>query len=344
MGLPVIDARSFQAKELGWRVNPLFWFKVVTHPGMALLIFGIIGLLCLLALLGAYIPIYHDYQSACVHRSSSGTLLTRNAYSFAYNYAASDYNNQVSKSLGQYDRNRTVMCASVGQDRTVQQNKDEKDANTSTSEYDTRAGQLALFEMCINHTKPDFPSAANLSVYANTPYPYSQPEWNERIDCSQAGVYGGPPITNATLDCALLPLCHLPCTGPDKQALTAMTYESGCQSEWMVHAGLFRTVFALLVYVCLNISRILITTAVVRLCWRSLSKEGFDFRGSVDRMGRITKETAESIKVKTDAAIKHFEGVAWAMLAVSVLIHIPYIAVLSSYGASFNSSTTEGHG
>jgi len=306
-------------------------------------IFGILAILALVAIMGAYIPIYHTYQETCVHRTGNGTLLTRNAYSFAYNYASSDYNDRVAKDLGGYDQTRSADCAQYGQASVQLQTQSDQQQQTYHDDYDLWSGHMALFDQCINHTKSDFPSEPQLRFFVPniTDYVYDVPEWVSRINCSIPEDYGAPLLQNATFDCTLLPACTLPCTGPDQAALQAATFESGCQSEWMVHAGLFRFALALLTYACLNLSRLLIVMGIVRLCWRSLSRHGFEFRGSVDRLGHITKETADMLKDKTDAAIKHFEGVAWIMLTAAILVHIPYIAVLSSYGSTFNASTRE---
>jgi len=99
----------------------------------------------------------------------------------------------------------------------------------------------------------------------------------------------------------------------------------------MFHAGLFRFLIALLIYVSLNISRVLVMTAVIRLAWRTLSSQGFEFRGTCSKLGNI-EGFDERLKVELDKAIRSYERGALLMLVFAVLVHIPYIVVLTRYG------------
>jgi len=128
----------------------------------------------------------------------------------------------------------------------------------------------------------------------------------------------------------------MPCQGPDKAALMAATKDSGCQSEAMVHAGMFRLVLAVMVYLCINISRILVVTAVVRLSWRSLTGRGFEFKASCNRLGEVDHDAQERLKKKVDEEVQKFERSAYLMLVLSVLVHIPYIIILNIFGKSQN--------
>jgi len=172
-------------------------------------------------------------------------------------------------------------------------------------------------------------------------YPFDLPlrtEWNQRLDCEIPGKYGSNGLTNGVFNCSLLPTCNLTCTGPDQVAIRAATWDSGCQSEYMVHAGLFRFALSLLVYVCINISRVLIMTALIRLCWRALSQKGFEYIGSCNRLGEMTPQTQEHLKKKTDEVIRRFEAISFILLFIAVLMHIPYIVILSTYGNTFAKS------
>jgi len=202
--------------------------------------------------------------------------------------------------------------------------------------YDSNANDLALYQRCI------VPSAlpSDPAVWMNeTQYdsPYSNTSIAARLQCDRPGVYITTGLGDASFDCTKLPPCNLTCTGPDKEALMAVTYDSGCISEWTFHAGLFRTLLGLLVFVCINISRVLLMTAVIRLSWRQLTSKGFEFQGTCTKLGDCSG-LEERLKVAVQKAIKSYERGALVMLVLAVLIHLPYILVLHQYGNHLNAN------
>jgi len=342
MGLPTIDVRSFDSKKVGWKWN--FFTMMKWMPFVSVAIVGCFFIAAIVTMTAVYIPQYQSYQNACVHKSQNGTMVTRNGYSFAYNFAAFEYNEKVGRQMGQYDQRRTKSCTDYGAISQENQRNASLMISNSRTEYNGTAYRLGLFNQCVNGSKPDFPTVndfarQNITIIA---HPFTDPvEAAMRVDCGIMYKYATPGLEDAVFNCTLLPPCSLACTGPDRQALFQATYDSGCQSEWMVHAGLFRLALAFLVYICLNISRVLIMTALVRLCWRTLSSKGFEFIASCNRMGRFSSVTQDKLKEATDTAMKKFEAVAWVYLVIAVLVHIPYIVILSSVGHSINAATSQ---
>jgi hypothetical protein len=343
LGLPLIDIRDFSAKKQGPKVTALTMYKVWTHPALV----GVVVLAILLGALGVlisvYIPQYRDFQNGCV-KSENGTMITHNAYAFAYNFAALEFNREGPNLLSEHDQIRYGYCAKNGQESQILQQESETSVGNSRAEYDKVSKDMALFDLCINYSSPAFPTEVQLTPYLvpdenhTRHYPFDAPgrvEWDGRLDCEVPGKYGSQGLSDAIFNCTLLPTCNLTCSGPDRVAIQAATFDSGCQSEYMVHAGLFRFALALLVYVCMNISRVLVMTALIRLCWRALSERGFEYIGSCNRLGQMTPESQEKLKTKTDQVIRRFEGVSFLMLFIAVLIHIPYIVVLTQYGDTF---------
>jgi hypothetical protein len=273
---------------------------------------------------------YESYNAGCV-QSNNGTLLTTNAYSFAYNFAATLANEQMGSGLSKYDKQRTQVCTTNSNNFNQQQSNYQNDLATIRQTYDTNAQNLHLFQRCVNPAAlPNDTVFFNLTSYHN---PYLNATVTTRLMCARPGVYPTSGLVNGNYDCTLLPPCNLTCSGPDQQALAAVTYDSGCTSEWVFHAGLFRTLLGFLVYVSLNISRVLLMTGIIRLCWRQLTSKGFEFQGTCTKLGTIVG-LEERLKVAVDQAIKSYERGAVVMIVGAVLVHIPYLVILSRFGNS----------
>jgi len=299
------------------------------HPFVMILIFSMIGLVIIGALISIYIPLYEDYQSGCRH-SQNGTILTHNSYSFAYNLAAEGSNEMAALGVSRYDGERTKLCAQYAQNSQKQQENAQNAINQQRQTYDSKSSDLALFQKCVNSSL--FPNDTvfwNETGYHN---PYLNQTVLNRLNCSIPNAYGSGGLGNGVFNCSGLPPCDMTCTGPDKVALVAATYDSGCTSEWMFHAGLFRFLFGLLVYVCINISRSLVMMAIIRLAWRSLTPKGFEFKATCNKQGEIDPEFSRKLSKAVDDAVKSYERGALVMLILAVLIHIPYIVLLNQFG------------
>eukprot|EP00456_Euglypha_rotunda_P070647 TRINITY_DN6277_c0_g1_i17.p1 TRINITY_DN6277_c0_g1~~TRINITY_DN6277_c0_g1_i17.p1 ORF type:complete len:594 (+),score=77.47 TRINITY_DN6277_c0_g1_i17:105-1886(+) len=329
IGVPEIDARQFEADKAS--ANPtLQTYKLLTSPWVILLTMGVIAFLVLIALISIYIPLYESYISGCT-QSTNGTLLTHNSYSFAYNYASTPYNDVIAHGLRVYDQNRTEKCDVKQKDYETYQKNVEYTWGNNVFKYDQKQPDLALYQKCIDPARLPNDTEFQRVLGRRSPYMDTIAQTRQN-NCSAPGQYGNTTgLQNGLLNCSSLPVCHLTCTGPDKLALAASTYDSGCTSEWMFHAGLFRFLVALLIYVSLNISRTLLMTAIIRLAWRTLSSNGFEFRGTCTKLGQI-EGFDERLKTELDKSVKSYERGALLMLIFAVLVHIPYIVVLTRYG------------
>jgi len=136
-----------------------------------------------------------------------------------------------------------------------------------------------------------------------------------------------------TYDCNLLPACNLTCSGPNEVLLSYAAFYTGCRTEWLIHSVVMRGFLALLIYVCINVSRANIVDAVCRLNWRSLTTEGFTFTASCSRTGKTTLNVKTKLKTAVDRTVKAFEQSAIVMFLLAVVVHLPYLicmAVLQS--------------
>ncbi|CAN0503923.1 unnamed protein product, partial [Ectocarpus sp. 8 AP-2014] len=69
------------------------------------------------------------------------------------------------------------------------------------------------------------------------------------------------------LDCDTIPTCRMTCVGPNEELLQAVTIHAGCMVEWFFHAGTVRVAATLLMFLFLNVSRIVLVGGVVKLNW-----------------------------------------------------------------------------
>jgi len=310
--------------------NPtLALYQLCTSPFIMLFILAVIGIIILGVLVGLYIPLYESYKAGCVD-SHNGTLLTKNAYAFAYNFAASSANEEMGDKLSSYDKQRTEYCNTATKNFDDQQTAAQTSLAQIRQTYDNNARDLLLFDQCIDVSTLNFSNALWLSL-TNASSPFLNSTVMAREACSHPTVYPTVGLSDGSFNCSLLLPCNLTCTGPDRDAIAAVTYDSGCATEWSFHAGIFRAALALLVFACINISRLLLMTAVIRLSWRQLTSRGFEFKGTCSKMGTCVG-LEEKLKKAVDVAIKRYERISVAMLVFAVLIHVPYLVVLNKYG------------
>ncbi|CAM9905581.1 unnamed protein product [Choristocarpus tenellus] len=70
------------------------------------------------------------------------------------------------------------------------------------------------------------------------------------------------------LDCKTIPECHTSCTGPSTALLQAATQHAGCMVEWLFHAGMLKGFTALIMFVLINFSRMVLVRGMVKRYWR----------------------------------------------------------------------------
>eukprot|EP00808_Paulinella_micropora_P001605 g7325.t1 len=386
VGLPVVDVRKYWAnKKHNYYMSMT---QIVTHPYFMVLFMAVILGLFLFACALVYVPMYASYYAVCVSETDpEGTFVTNTSYKFAYNWASKDYNSAMLEGVSQYDESRSKECTLHTQDSDSNFTGTMAMAVSIEQRIFQLAMNMALFDRCVNATsnmKADIDYwilNQNISKIG----PFDMGEVQAREYCINLKPEDAPKMKDSRYNCSELPICNMTCDGPDKEALVAATKDSGCSSEWLFHAGMFRFILSLLVYVCLNISRVLVMTALVRLTWRVLASKGFEFLGTVDRLGnmdptiarRLNTQVDNAIKsryryqksispskvdnviksryrhqklllhcivlycialycialnTQVDNAIKRYERVAWVLLILAVLAHIPYIVVLQKYG------------
>jgi hypothetical protein len=104
---------------------------------------------------------------------------------------------------------------------------------------------------------------------------------------------------------------------------------TGCRTEWLIHSLLLQGFLACIIYVSINISRVQLVGAVCRLSWKILVPHGLTFVGTCTVTGKPTAEIKTKLKEAAYDSIRSFRTMAFLMLAFAVLIHLPYLLILT---------------
>lgn len=70
------------------------------------------------------------------------------------------------------------------------------------------------------------------------------------------------------MDCDTIPECQMTCAGPNEELMRAVILHAGCTVEWLLHAGWLKGVATVVMFVFMNMSRVVLVGAIVKLNWR----------------------------------------------------------------------------
>jgi len=334
--LPTIDCRTQKTQTTKTR-SGVKAAQVATHPLTIVAVAGVFIILVLSAVAAAYIPLYQQYVTGCVE-GRDGTLLTNNSYSVTYNFASASGNKILAEGLMKYDGTRGTTCGSSLQASAKAKADDENLIQTSVSSQTVNRENLFLIQQCVNFTafgnEPDY---MNVTGGARLPqYQIATAIDPVSGDCSYVSIQTYEKLEDSTFNCTLLPPCVPTCNGPDKQLIRSSTHQSGCTTEWMVHAGVVRFFMTILVFASLNLSRMWLLQGCLRYGWRSLTPPvGFTYMGTCSRSGKMSRNMDENVVKKLNIAIKNYERVAYLQFFLAFVVHIPYIVVLAAVTGPF---------
>jgi hypothetical protein len=261
-----------------------------------------------LFLLG-YIPLFKHYLGGCVATGApfahNGTMLTNNMYTVAYQYASESGNSAASTRLKQYNYRLDNDCKDPSVAYTTQHSTDLDTFSAKKALFELQDAKVVELQTCLNMSFFDGLHAD--AVGGNWPLQKAgaaagqrQPRLSDVLGVGdgtgaansaaaalaagtggcdagwRAGIAAGSSgyaVQDATFSCDDLPICTLTCNGPSKTELRDATRKCGCTLEWWFHAGSWSFTMAVSLYVCLNVARMLILRALVRLSWERLEKE-----------------------------------------------------------------------
>jgi len=137
------------------------------------------------------------------------------------------------------------------------------------------------------------------------------------------------PLANGQFNCTALPECSVTCSGPNTEVLAYASYQTGCRTEWFIHSYVLRAFLSILIFVCMNLSRVQLINAICLLQWRVLTPDGFNFIGTCSKSGKPTVNMKIKLKRELQKLIDKFERDALILFVIAVLLHLPYLIVMA---------------
>ena len=341
--LPVIDLRDNQ-QELHKPSNKFLY--LITHPTIIIVVVLVLLGWALSFLILAYIPVYESYQQNCAE-SQTGTWVTNNTYSVAYNYASAPGYAVYGARQVVYTGQKTAVCVQNYALSTALQMQQQHEIDTAGAQQDSDTVKLQLIQKCmlnssfsllnITNTTGLDPQvrrlvSTNIQQCDRSPLQVQGNNTNASLQSTtsnspQAG--GNFTLINAIFNCSLLPSCSNNCPPPSSAAIYAVSFNAGCQSEYFVHASIQMVGLNLLVYLCLNISRLLLMRALSRQFWRQLCHDGFAIIASCDRRGLLDRQARKDLKRNINKHVSKFEASSLLLFVGAFAAHTPYILLLA---------------
>ncbi|CAM9421672.1 unnamed protein product, partial [Scytosiphon promiscuus] len=294
--------------------------RVLLHPATTVVFFGCVMSLVLSSFASLYAPLFDEYRAGCVEKVQNGSFFTQNVYSIAYNYAADQGNRDQWNYQEDHTSRRGALCVELTAE--VRQYLTEIDAQLRSMYeahhddvtaaailgacIDTAGMDVLYAEACCGHDGNNntcSAAAANSTLlqcplnFASgvgemfTPLqtalsdPSCAPETLETLNWKvEDGI---------ALDCDTIPTCRLTCAGPNEELLRIVTTHAGCMVEWYFHANTVKLAATLLMFLFLNISRIVLVGGIVKLNWRRLHPGIFTYKGTCTRAGELIVKNPE---------------------------------------------------
>ncbi|KAL7434649.1 hypothetical protein ACHAXM_004243 [Skeletonema potamos] len=378
LAMPQIDIRSNKETRNPFRQHPaLAAIMFVTSPIGGFMIFvgssaWLIGMIAAL-----YIPLLQQYTSGCVHLGD-GTFLTKNLFSFAYNHAYQDGSGLLVEGMDVYDIKRGDSCNARYASSVTLQNNMNTNLTAYTNFYQELSQKMGLSRRCVDSyeldslfqdaccglgTYPDCPSISSHSPVCpmddtlDIPLPFKFPGIALNDTSCLVEVDGSDWIlSDAIFDCERIPTCSIECELPRKKLLNDSSELCGCTLEWYIHSQWMGTALAFVIYLCMNIARVLFFAGLTRVLWKRIHPERFTVMATCNSDGELvtskrvsgdshqdlmlaiqTKsntsrdeptshhELSATLHAKLDRCIRNFYRVGVALLVASFIVNLAWL-------------------
>jgi len=274
-----------------------------------------------------YFPLLQQYVVGCV-QTPWGTILSNNTYAIAYNYASSGGDKYRAQGLTQYDSIRSDACGSNVKSSTDKQNSDTQTLSAYNSTTASNSRNMALLQKCL--VKAQYPKDPFFQNFTGYPNPFDEMATAGARNCSSYAIAPYLKLKAGQYNCTALPPCRQFCIAPQPQPIHLAARIAACNTEWLIHSSILRFGVTLLVFACINLSRMWFMDGLRRYHWRNLTPPtGFYYMGTVSRSGKMSKNMDTNLVKKVDETIVTFERAAYLCFFGAIAIHIPYIVVLA---------------
>ncbi|KAL7456485.1 hypothetical protein ACHAWC_007981, partial [Mediolabrus comicus] len=304
LAMPQIDIRSNKEKKNPFRLHPaLAVVTFITSPVGGFIIF-VTSSVWLIGIVSAlYIPFLRQYTSGCVLANGNGTFLTNNLFSFAYNHAYQDGSGLLVEGMDVYDAKRGDSCNARYANSVTLQNNMNANLTAYTDLYQALSQDMDLSKRCVDSDHLDalfqeaccgglgtYPECATSGlIFNNLTCPTDDRQTNIDVpilyelpgivlndeSCSAEIGESDWILSDAIFDCESVPICSIECEQPRKPLLNTVCERCGCTLEWYLHSQWMGTALAFIIYLCMNIARVLFFAGLTRLLWKQIHPERF---------------------------------------------------------------------
>jgi len=341
-------------------------FNVLTSPFMWGALYTVFFAIFVFFLCQMYVPIYNQYIDGCVVGETNGTFISNNLYSIAYNYASEDGNEKYFNGMEDYNIEKVDYCSAYSTSSQEQQNEDGLFMDSLKTSQKATRDDMYLMEQCIDSSTMDelFQKACcgktnyddcstygtddgwynsswkcPINDYSDKPF-QTVGEYVAEAGCDEPSAWSDWDLKDAVFYCTDVPDCTITCGGPNKEIIRTTTEQCGCMLEWLIHAVWVKFSLAAVIYILMNVSRMLFTRACCKVFWEHLSPKVFTYTATCDEKGRVlAPEKADQFHHFTgeDGALKseldrtlarYVEAAKWEVL-FAALLNVPWIVFLS---------------
>jgi len=237
-----------------------------------------------------YLPALASYRDGCVSANPvRGTLLQRNVFALVQNQAMGNGDAAFSRHSSAFNSRRASDCVEYGEDINRKADADAVRYEDYLERARESEASLRHYAMCSNGTSAGGGPVA--TALAESTCNGTADAW--------------PGLARARFDCRNLPVVNLTCGQPSREALSEVSEQCTCLTEWYLHARAATLLAALLLYAVLNVSRAFVAAALPRLLWRKVTDRSVTLTAEVDAAtGEFppcdTKERLVRVKAAVD--------------------------------------------
>ena len=294
--MPQIDIRSYTKMKNPFRQNPvLATLSFLTSPIGGFMLFVASSSWLIGMVVALYVPLLRQYSSGCL-RLGDGTFLTNNLYSFAYNHAYQDGSALLVEGMDMYDSKRMESCTARYTSSVNLQNNMNANLTAYTNFYQGLAQNMGLSRRCVDSEELDalfldaccglgsYPVCQSTSTQhtcpidnrLDSPLPFDLPGTSlYDSSCSVEVDESDWILSDAIFDCESIPTCSVECEPPRKAFLAEASERCGCTVEWYIHSQWLGTALGFVIYLCMNIARVLFFAGLTRILWKHIHPNRF---------------------------------------------------------------------
>jgi len=271
-------------------ISPVLSLYVVLSLALVLL-------LCM-TLLTLYVPMYETYSDVCAGGSYmdavqawkyndtssdlSVTGLSSVLFHSSVDYARSSGQQALAEGLPAHDLAASDRCSSYtgqGIDEVEYWSLAEH-GNSIEDEYNGCINTVQNVHAAVNMTAMD-----NALFESGSNHHLQSLPW---LDVLRGDRFA--PLEPGFFDCTALSSCISTCDGPDLQNIFRGASHTACITEWRLHAVVSQTSLAIIIFICINLSRVMFCKGMFTVLWRRLKSGTFLVVGECKEDGQLILE------------------------------------------------------